>query len=317
MDTPDTMAEPAPTTDGAPATVEITQAVAQKMLSLVQKLLSVTNERQAEKLVKRISETGAVFADGCITIPVDAFFGCNVSDERVTYRVVQPATTATAAADANAAADSDASTSGTPLTRARGVFQSRPVAEMLIAGAGSELGKLNQALNDALLENELVNLGSNSKRARAELHEMPGPTEPEAKARKMVSSVAQQVLGAVWTLARATAGPGTGPQIDTAMQTHAETLKSNAQAVFSLPGSEAILSQYIDTSPAALSTLRACHTCRSLRCKDCRTESVTPSSSPAAVVTDADMESDTETEMDTDTESDTESDTPDEADDTL
>ena len=281
----------------APATtIELSDANLRLALSLVGKLRSVKSAQQAQKLADSIP--GAVFANDFITLPIGAFLGCDTPETRVTYRVVQPNPACTVSdADAEAAAEADDDTatetddsdsesesddqSGTPLSRARGVFQSRAVTDTLIAAAGPKLHAINAALNAALVEKNLA-----SKRRRTQLHEMPDPTDAAGVVRRKLALVAQQAIGAVWTLARGSVGPRQAAENDV-MQAHATTLADDAQAVFTLPHSKDIFAKYIDTSSTA--RLRECFICRTMGCRECRKLTPTPTGdAPTPTATDDD-----------------------------
>jgi hypothetical protein len=150
----------------------------------------------------------------------------------------------------------------TPLADARGVFQSRSVAEALIAAAGPQLKELNEALNSALVAKNAA-----TKRRRVELHEMPAADDAPGVARRKLSNVAQQALGAVWTLARVSVG-GRRAAKEAAMQAAAASLKGDPKALFALPQTKAVFESVIGSG--LKHGLRACGACHTLGCRACR-----------------------------------------------
>jgi hypothetical protein len=192
---------------------------------------------------------------------------------------------ADASADGEAASDPEASVDGsggelaapgtaggvggaprfrTPLADARGVFQSRAVADALIAAAGPQLKELNEALNRALVAKNAA-----TKRRRVELHEMPAADDAPGAARRKLSNVVQQALGAVWTLTRASVG-GRRAAKEAAMQAAAAALKDDPNSLFALPETKAVFESVI--GDGLTHELRACGACHTLGCRACRAE---------------------------------------------
>ena len=151
-----------------------------------------------------------------------------------------------------------------PLTEARSVFQSGVVQATLIAAAGNQLPALNEALQRAVVDRKVAV----RKRRRTELHTMPTAEDAPSEARLKVARVAQQIIGAVWSLTRA-ATPGERTTVETSMTALATNIESDPRLLFALPSTKDIFAKVIgDGRKNAFTT---CGTCRSMGCRECRT----------------------------------------------
>jgi hypothetical protein len=151
-----------------------------------------------------------------------------------------------------------------PLTEARSVFQSGVVQATLIAAAGDQLPALNEALQRAVVDRKVAV----RKRRRTELHTMPTSADAPSEARLKVARVAQQIIGAVWSLTRA-ATPGERTTVETSMTALATNIESDPRLLFALLSTKDIFAKVIgDGRKNAFTT---CGTCRSMGCRECRT----------------------------------------------
>ena len=239
-------------------------------LSVLSKLLSAKGMQTADKLSR---VRGAVVRNGVVTLTLDTLFGQSCAGApyvRVSYRVTD-AEADDDDDDGGESCGSEAEDDGmtkeggpkkydTALARARCVFQSRAVVDALIAAAGPHLHAVNKALSDAIIAKNVA-----SKRRRTELHEMPAEDDTPAVARRKLSLVAQQAIGAAWTLTRASV-PGPREAVETAMQAFAADLRVDAQALFALPAAKDVFDEFVDCADR----FRACATCHTMGCLQCR-----------------------------------------------
>lgn len=283
------------------STVTLTDKDVIHALSILSKLRSASAKSMQDAGDKLARIRGVDVRDGLVTVTFAGLFGSDVdvppgaAEVRFCYRIADAEAEEKTpddddfssdgpdeSGDASDSASSESATSedgsdaeeaskgvaeaskkyNTPLARARSVFQSRPVVETLIAVAGPQLDQVNMALNDALVAKKAA-----SKRRRVELHAMPGPDDTPASARRKLSLVAQQAIGAVWTLARAGV-PGSRDEVENAMQTLSAKLTEDAHALFTLPETRNVFAKFVGSDSTG--ALRACTTCHTMGCRNCR-----------------------------------------------
>jgi len=179
------------------------------------------------------------------------------------------------------AADGDESDGGgkqvkksTPVSEARGVFQSRQVAELIMA-AGPRLHELNRELNELVKEHRL-----GRKRRRTTLHEMPAVDDMSGAARQQTARVAQQAAGAIWSLVRASVGQTGQDGEGAALLSIANKLRGEPRTLFSLSPVDEVFKKVLGDPATAI---RVCTMCRTVGCLACRvTANVTAPAAPPA-----------------------------------
>jgi hypothetical protein len=164
----------------------------------------------------------------------------------------------------------------TPISEARGVFQSRQVTDLILA-AGPHLQTLNRELNDLVVTHRV-----GRKRRRTAPHDMPADDDVSGAARQQAARVAQQAAGAIWSLVRANVGKkGKGHEGEVLLSI-ANQLRDDPRTLFTLKPVEEVFKKVLGGDPAAI--IRACATCRTVGCLACRRTAImtAPDAPPAS-----------------------------------
>ena len=196
--------------------VELTRGVLEKMNRHVCALQASVKSGDVSRKLKALS--GAVVDDGLLSIPATSLFGeAWPSECATTFTVrIKPALLLSddadmggdaaskgqdddgdEAADRAPASNGSAQSKGAALSvaaEARGVMQGSAVTEVLISKLGTSIDQVNKVLNARLLQANV------SVKRRKEPHPMPAIEDTRGEARRKLSKVAQQVVGAAWTL---------------------------------------------------------------------------------------------------------------------